>query len=55
MIENVRGIVGRKFEGYRDEIVRDFKELGYEYCGWEALDAGGFSCAAIPSQSQFCP
>ncbi len=42
MIENVRGITGRKFDDYRDEIVRNFKELGYEYCGWEVLDAADY-------------
>lgn len=42
MIENVRGLLGRKFEGYRADIMADFKELGYEYCGWELLDAVDF-------------
>ena len=43
MIENVRGLLGRKFEHYRAEIVLELKELGYEYCGWELLDAADFS------------
>lgn len=42
MIENVRGLLGRKFEGYRADILADFKELGYELCGWELLDAADF-------------
>lgn len=42
MIENVRGLLGRKFEDYRNEIVRELKELGYENCGWELLDSADF-------------
>jgi DNA (cytosine-5)-methyltransferase 1 len=42
MIENVRGILGRKFEDYRADILAEFKELGYESCGWELLDAANF-------------
>jgi DNA (cytosine-5)-methyltransferase 1 len=42
MIENVRGLLGRKFESYRADILADFKELGYELCGWELLDAADF-------------
>ena len=42
MIENVRGLLGRKFDGYRDEIVRELKELGYEYCGWELVNAADY-------------
>lgn len=42
MIENVRGILGRKFDGYRDEIVRELKELGYDFCGWELLNSADY-------------
>ncbi|MGH8524337.1 MAG: DNA cytosine methyltransferase, partial [Gammaproteobacteria bacterium] len=42
LIENVRGLLSRKFEDYRVEIVSEFKELGYDYCGWELLDAADF-------------
>ena len=42
LIENVRGLLGRKFEGYRADILADFKELGYEFCGWELFDAADF-------------
>lgn len=42
MIENVRGLLGRKFESYRADILADFKELQYEPCGWELLDAVDF-------------
>src|SRR3712207_7464518 len=39
MIENVRGLLAKKFDGYRDEVMRELKELGYECCGWELLNA----------------
>jgi DNA (cytosine-5)-methyltransferase 1 len=42
MIENVRGLLGKKFDGYRDEVVRELKELGYEFCGWELLNAADY-------------
>ena len=42
LIENVRGLLGRKFEGYRADILADFKELGYESCGWELFDSSDF-------------
>ena len=42
MIENVRGLLARKFEDYRAEIVSEFKELGYDFCGWELLDAADY-------------
>ena len=42
MIENVRGLLGRKFEGYRADVLADLKELGYEFCGWELLDSADY-------------
>ncbi|MCG3773117.1 MAG: Modification methylase AplI [Nitrosomonadaceae bacterium] len=42
MIENVRGILGRKFDDYREEIVVKFTALGYEFCGWELLNSADF-------------
>ncbi len=42
MIENVRGLLSKKFDGYRDEIVRELKELGYEFCGWELLNSADY-------------
>ena len=42
MIENVRGLLSAKFAGYRDEIVRELKELGYEFCGWELFNSADF-------------
>lgn len=42
MIENVRGLLSSKFDDYRDEIVRELKELGYEFCGWELLNSADY-------------
>ncbi|MCD2144549.1 DNA cytosine methyltransferase [Gordonia paraffinivorans] len=42
MIENVRGLMARKFEGYRAEIMAELKELGYELCGWELVNAADY-------------
>ncbi|GAA4361946.1 DNA cytosine methyltransferase [Angustibacter luteus] len=42
MIENVRGLLGKKFDAYRAEIVAEFEELGYEYCGWELLNSADY-------------
>ena len=51
LIENVRGLLGRKFEDYRAEIVVELKEMGYEYCGWELLDAADFG---VPQTRPLC-
>ncbi|RIQ19466.1 DNA cytosine methyltransferase [Jiangella rhizosphaerae] len=42
MIENVRGILSRKFDEYRDELVGEFERLGYASCGWKLLNAADF-------------
>lgn len=42
MIENVRGLLGSRFDDYRGELVRELKELGYEFCGWELFDSSDF-------------
>jgi DNA (cytosine-5)-methyltransferase 1 len=42
MIENVRGLMSRKFDDYRDEIVRELRELKLESCGWRLLNAADY-------------
>jgi DNA (cytosine-5)-methyltransferase 1 len=42
MIENVRNLMSSRFSNYRDEILREFKELGYESVGWELLNSADF-------------
>ncbi|MFF4227216.1 DNA cytosine methyltransferase [Streptomyces abikoensis] len=39
MIENVRGILDGKFAAYRERIVSELERYGYEFCGWEVLEA----------------
>ncbi|WP_223268474.1 DNA cytosine methyltransferase [Streptosporangium nondiastaticum] len=39
MIENVRGILDTKFDEYRERIVGELKAYGYEFCGWELIEA----------------
>lgn len=42
MIENVRGILSKKFDEYRNEIVAEFETLGFRYCGWELLNSADY-------------
>lgn len=39
MIENVKGLLDRKFEGYRDSILKQLEEWGYQKCYWRLLEA----------------
>ncbi|MGW2368489.1 DNA cytosine methyltransferase [Streptomyces sp. NPDC001667] len=39
MIENVRGILDEKFKSYRDGIVSELEGYGYQFCGWELIEA----------------
>lgn len=41
MLENVRGLGQRRFDGYRAEIIRELRTLGYEVF-WELLQAADF-------------
>lgn len=49
LIENVRGILGKKFSEYRAEIVAEFEALGYEFCGWELLNSADYG---VPQSRQ---
>lgn len=42
MIENVRGLLDQKFQGYRDRILRDLESMGYVKCYWEVLEAKSY-------------
>ncbi|MGA5128684.1 DNA cytosine methyltransferase [Streptomyces olivoreticuli] len=42
MIENVRGILDEKFTPYRDQIVSELEGYGYEFCGWELVEARSY-------------
>ncbi|CAM5492574.1 DNA cytosine methyltransferase [Streptomyces abikoensis] len=39
MIENVKGILEAKFEDYRKQIVSELEGYGYDFCGWELIEA----------------
>lgn len=42
MIENVRGLLGVKFQNYRERILKEFESMGYLSCGWELVNAADF-------------
>lgn len=42
MIENVRGLLGKKFTPYRAEILQRLTELGYGRAEWELLQAADY-------------
>jgi len=42
MIENVRGILSKKFSDYRAEIINSLTDMGYEYLGWELLNSADY-------------
>ncbi|MFE9489311.1 MULTISPECIES: DNA cytosine methyltransferase [unclassified Streptomyces] len=50
MIENVRGLMQSKFEGYREEIMAELGDLGYE-CDWQELQAGDFGVSQLRPRS----
>lgn len=50
MIENVRGLMQSKFDGYREEIMAELKKLGYE-CDWRELQAGDFGVSQLRPRS----
>ncbi|RLV01599.1 DNA (cytosine-5-)-methyltransferase [Streptomyces griseocarneus] len=42
MIENVAGIRDPKFAPYRERIVAELEGYGYEFCGWELIEARAY-------------
>ncbi|MGW2177813.1 DNA cytosine methyltransferase [Streptomyces sp. NPDC001732] len=50
MIENVRGLMQSKFDSYREEIMKDLRDLGYE-CDWRELQAGDFGVSQLRPRS----
>lgn len=47
LIENVRGLLGKRFVGYRREILRALAEIGYERAEWELLQAADFGVSQL--------
>jgi DNA (cytosine-5)-methyltransferase 1 len=50
MIENVRGLLSRKFEPYREQILTQLARLGYE-AEWELLEAADFGVPQLRPRS----
>jgi DNA (cytosine-5)-methyltransferase 1 len=42
MVENVRGLLSPKFDGYRDDIERQLSDIGYVSMGFKLLHASDF-------------
>lgn len=50
MIENVRGLLGKRFESYRESILRRLKRMGYSG-EWELLEAHDFGVPQLRPRS----
>jgi len=46
MLENVRGILDKKFAEYRKTIVSELKQLGYE-CDWQLVNSSDYSVSQL--------
>ena len=51
MIENVRGLMGHKFEKYRNWILAKLDSMGYEKCFWDVLEAKDYGVPQLRSRS----
>lgn len=51
MIENVRGLMQRKFDDYRSGVVRRLEMLGYEVVFWDVLNASDFGVPQLRPRS----
>ena len=62
LIENVRGLLGPRFDGYRERIAAALAEFGYAHMGWRLLNASSFGVpqlrprvAMVALQAEFVP
>lgn len=46
MLENVKGILSKKFEIYRKHIIDELTELGYE-CSWQLVNASDYGVSQL--------
>jgi DNA (cytosine-5)-methyltransferase 1 len=46
MLENVKGLLGRKFSGYREEIISQLNEMGY-VCEWQVFHASDYGVSQL--------
>jgi DNA (cytosine-5)-methyltransferase 1 len=50
ILENVKGILGKKFAAYREHIVSELNEMGYQ-CDWQLLNAADFGVSQVRSRA----
>jgi DNA (cytosine-5)-methyltransferase 1 len=50
MLENVRGLFSKKFDIYRDKIISELNEMGYE-CTWELIQSYNYGVSQMRSRS----
>lgn len=53
MIENVRGILDPRFDGYRDEFAAQMEAFGYRVAGWRLYNASDFSVPQLRPRTVF--
>lgn len=46
MLENVRGLLDKKFSGYREAIISELEILGYQ-CDWQLVNASDFGVSQL--------
>ncbi|MES2808809.1 MAG: DNA cytosine methyltransferase [Bacteroidota bacterium] len=46
LLENVKGILSKKFEIYRKHIINELQELGYE-CSWELINSSDYGVSQL--------
>jgi DNA (cytosine-5)-methyltransferase 1 len=47
LIENVRGLLGAKFDGYREEVLSRLADAGYGRAEWELLQAADYGVSQL--------
>jgi DNA (cytosine-5)-methyltransferase 1 len=47
LIENVRGLLGLKFDDYRADVRQRLKDLGYERAWWDVLQAADYGVSQL--------
>jgi DNA (cytosine-5)-methyltransferase 1 len=46
LLENVKGLLDKKFESYRNQIIKDLKEMGY-IAEWKLMNASDFGVSQL--------
>lgn len=46
MLENVKGILSKKFQNYRDQIINELNVLGYE-CSWQLINSSDYGVSQL--------